>query len=146
MSISEEELKAEECRYRENKYGLVYRLIQEVRELRGALFAQDERERKAAERLGMIHTCDWPDDVADRVQAAERREKDLEAKIDKYLSDGANTLRLLNKTAYNLDQSERREKVALRALGNVVSFVNGSTGEHADMEEALEQAGKEMGK
>lgn len=34
---------------------------------KGANAAQDERERKAAEQLGMVHTCDWPDEVADRV-------------------------------------------------------------------------------
>jgi len=113
MSISEEELQECEIINEESRYPLsplkIGRLIQEVRELRGAMFAQDERERRAAERLGMVHTCDWPDEVADRVQAA-----------------------------------EHREKVAMRALGNVVSFVNGNTGEHADVDEALEQAGKEL--
>ena len=34
---------------------------------KGAVFAQDERERIAAEKLGMVHCCDWPDMVADLV-------------------------------------------------------------------------------
>ena len=40
--------------------------------LRGAMAAQDERERDAAKRLGMIHNCDWPDNVADEMEARDR--------------------------------------------------------------------------
>lgn len=42
---------------------------QELRLQKGANAAQDERERNAAERLGMIHSCDWPEQVADDVES-----------------------------------------------------------------------------
>jgi hypothetical protein len=45
----------------------------------GAIEAQDERERQAAERVDMVHSCDWPDEVADvvltlRAQLAQAKE------------------------------------------------------------------------
>lgn len=39
---------------------------------KGANRAQDERERVAAEALGMAHSCDWPDDVRERVMTLEK--------------------------------------------------------------------------
>jgi len=57
---------------------------QERDELKGAMRAQDERERVAAERLGMFHNCDWPDAVADEVTALREQVKrlsELEARI-----------------------------------------------------------------
>ena len=39
----------------------------ELEYAQGSVRAQDEREQKAAERLGMIHMCDWPEEVADEV-------------------------------------------------------------------------------
>src|SRR6185437_10474280 len=48
---------------------------------KGANRAQDERERKASERLGMVHNCDWPDDVAERVLELEAQVKELSAKV-----------------------------------------------------------------
>lgn len=47
----------------------VSRLRAENTLLHGAMRAQDDREIAAAERLSMVHTCDWPDDVAEEVQA-----------------------------------------------------------------------------
>ena len=44
-------------------------LIERIAALKGAMTAQDERERVAAERLDMVHSCDWPEDVADEVLA-----------------------------------------------------------------------------
>lgn len=45
---------------------------QEITTLRGAMAAQDERERLAGERCGvsaLIHGCDWPDAMAEKVLA-----------------------------------------------------------------------------
>jgi hypothetical protein len=43
-------------------------LVAELATVRGAMAAQDERERNAAERLRMVPGCDWPEDVADEVE------------------------------------------------------------------------------
>lgn len=45
----------------------VLELEAELKFQKGANAAQDERERNAAKRLGMVHNCDWPDEVAERV-------------------------------------------------------------------------------
>ena len=48
----------------------VERLQQEITHLRGALSAQEERERQAGARCGVpyeLSGCDWPDAVAERV-------------------------------------------------------------------------------
>lgn len=49
----------------------VLELEAELKLQKGANAAQDERERRAAEQLGMVHNCDWPDAVADRVRGLE---------------------------------------------------------------------------
>lgn len=35
--------------------------------VRGCMDAQDEREREAAKKCGMVHNCDWPDDAAEKI-------------------------------------------------------------------------------
>lgn len=48
----------------------VQALVAEIRLFRGAMDAQDERERQASERCGVPYEqygCDWPDAVADEV-------------------------------------------------------------------------------
>lgn len=40
---------------------------------KGVVRAQYNREREAAKRLGMVHNCDWPDEVAERVLELEAR-------------------------------------------------------------------------
>ena len=62
----------------------VERLRQENELLRGAMSAQDERERQAAARLGMIHNCDWPESVADEVEGLRETVERLTAPV----SDG----------------------------------------------------------
>lgn len=52
-------------------------LREELRLQKGANAAQDERERNAAERLGMIHSCDWPEQVADGLEALRASYKKL---------------------------------------------------------------------
>ena len=45
-------------------------VIEKLRELRGALDAQDQRERQAGEKCGVSwleHGCDWPDAAAEKV-------------------------------------------------------------------------------
>jgi len=68
-------------------------------ELKGAMRAQDERERIAATRLGMIHTCDWPDAVADELEAARAKVASLQAILDGSRMDAngfaEDTLRML---------------------------------------------------
>ena len=49
--------------------------------VRGAMAAQDERERDAAKRLGMIHNCDWPDNVADEMEARDRTIAALQERV-----------------------------------------------------------------
>jgi len=73
---------------------------QERDELKGAMRAQDERERIAATRLGMIHTCDWPDAVADELEAARAKVASLQAILDGSRMDAngfaEDTLRMLS--------------------------------------------------
>ena len=68
----------------------IARLTQELALQKGANFAQDERERQAAARLGMDHSCDWPDDVAekllgqrDALAAATEREREVRELIQR---------------------------------------------------------------
>jgi len=144
MSISEEELQKYEFDMSQNGWLIsdyAVELIQEVRELRGAMFAQDERERKAAERLGMIHTCDWPDDVADRVLATERF-------MDTWKKQAGMRGDIISEVQDSLVAAEHREKVAMKALANAIAAWNGEdfppNMSTSPLEPWLEQAGKEL--
>ena len=60
------------------------------RELRGAIAAQDEREREAGKKCGVpyeLYGCDWPDAVAEEVIALRQRIAALEPKIDAAIKD-----------------------------------------------------------
>src|SRR6185312_15018981 len=70
----------------ESMFSLRYAVAQRERVLeveaalelqKGANRAQDERERKAAERLGMVHNCDWPEEVAEKVLELEDASREL---------------------------------------------------------------------
>jgi hypothetical protein len=55
-----------------DKAGKLREMEQALKLQIGANRAQDERERIAANRLEMAHSCDWPDEVADRLLAIEQ--------------------------------------------------------------------------
>jgi len=58
------------------------RLREELRLTRGAMDAQDDRERQAGEKCGVSYEeygCDWPDAVADEVLALRQRVAELDA-------------------------------------------------------------------
>ena len=54
--------------------------------LRGAMKAQDEREEQAAQRIGMVHSCDWPYDAAEEILS-------LRAQLERLRSAAKNVLR-----------------------------------------------------
>lgn len=59
----------------------VARLRDETANLKGAIAAQDEREREAGERCDVPHVlygCDWPEVVADEVLALRLRAESAE--------------------------------------------------------------------
>lgn len=62
---------------------LVKRQEDEIKLLRGAIRAQDEREREAGIRCGVayeLHGCEWPDAVAEEVLVLQVKLRDLEEK------------------------------------------------------------------
>lgn len=61
-------------------------LREDLKLARGAMAAQDERERVAGERCGVLaleHGCDWPDAVADTLDALRERVAKLESALVK---------------------------------------------------------------
>lgn len=73
----------------------------EIATLKGAMAAQDERERIAAERLGMTHTCDWPDEVADALHSA----NEARIKVEQAYRD-------LDRETVSIDALEEITKIA----------------------------------
>ncbi|SRR5579871_858965 len=70
--MTEDDLKAIEDRAKKED---IPKLIAALREARGAMAAQDERERKAGEACGVKyeqHGCDWPEWVADALMSKNR--------------------------------------------------------------------------
>ena len=56
-----------------------------IYQMRGAMRAQDEREREAGARCGVgaeLHGCDWPDAVADQVLMLKANNELLEKRND----------------------------------------------------------------
>lgn len=64
---------------------LVAQIIVDRGNLRGAMAAQDERERQAGDRCGVsavVHGCDWPEAVADAlVDARRQRDEAIAAEV-----------------------------------------------------------------
>ncbi len=79
---------------------LIDQLRSELALQKGANAAQDEREKKAAERFGMLHSCDWPDEIADKLLAAQRRWIDIQIGIEQFLTSS---------DEYPLAQAQARE-------------------------------------
>ena len=56
-------------------------------EVKGAMRAQDERERRAGERCGVsaiMAGCDWPDQAAERILTLEQEHADLLAFLQQW--------------------------------------------------------------
>ena len=90
MSIDEirARLEAENARLTD----AIARLRMVVDNLRGAMAAQDERERAAGERCGVPYEssgCDWPDAVAEAVLARDRKIAELEREVAEARKAGA---------------------------------------------------------
>lgn len=95
---------------------------------KGAHAAQDERERTAAETLGMTHTCDWPEDVMREVLILRYENNDLSngiKSLDLRLAvvleerDRVNTTVyvLMRSGTWNADGTDRHRAPFVKALG-----------------------------
>lgn len=97
--MTSEELPPEELRRRAALYAepwkstllnavqSIERLQQGNAELRGAMAAQDEREKSAGETCGVpyeLHGCDWPDGVATEVLTLRRQVAALREDAERY--------------------------------------------------------------
>ena len=93
-----------------------------IYQMRGAMRAQDEREREAGARCGVgaeLHGCDWPDAVADQVLMLKANNELLEKRND-YCTKIESEVAILRKENEAMKKRERdRWSSAASAFGDL---------------------------
>jgi len=109
-------------------------LIKEIEQLRNAMAAQDDRERKAGEKCAEFveaHGCDWPDAMADLVTSLREKAIQQHVEIERLTEENGELKQRKELDDFANELAEKRVDVLEKALREIQAEVFDEDCEHA---------------